>query len=306
MIVIAVTVAVGTFSLSVRSTTAQDQRFQAPRLGKTKVPNLSGIWQTMNTANWDLLAHNARPALAVERGPGGFVPAAPVLSLGAIGGVPGGLGVVDGNEIPYQPAAAAKQRENFETVLTRDPEVKCYMPGVPRAMYMPYPFQILQSTDRIVMVFEYATAVRVIELENKAPALEDSWMGHSVGRWEGDTLVVDVTNQVENTWFDRAGNFHSGDMTLVERFTLTDRNTLDYQVTVTDPAVFTRPWRIRMPIYRRLEPNMQLSEFKCVEFVEELMYGHLRKEQLVRNWEGGTLSVNITRKVPPPDERYLR
>jgi hypothetical protein len=191
-------------------------------------------------------------------------------------------------------------------VLTRDPEVKCYMPGVPRAMYMPYPFQIIQNSNRVMMVFEYATAVRVIELENKEPAIEDSWMGHSIGHWEGDTLVVDTTNLVDNTWFDRSGNFHSSDMSLVERFTLTDRNTLDYQVTVTDPSVFTRPWKIRMPIYRRQEPNAQLSEFKCVEFVEELMYGHLRKEQLVRDWQGETLSVNITRRVPPPDERYGR
>ena len=306
MIVIATGAVVAVLTLAVKPTAGQAQRYQAPRLAGTKYPDLSGIWQALNTANWDIQTHGARAALAVVPGPAGDVPAAPVLALGAIAGVPGGLGVVEGNEIPYQPWAAAKKKENFDNILTRDPEVKCYLPGLPRAMYMPYPFQIIQGTNKIMTVFEFASANRVIHMDKVGPSLDDSWMGNSIGRWEGDTLVVDVTNLLENTWFDRAGNFHSDALHLVERFTRIDPNTIDYEVTIEDPKVFTRPWKMRMPLYRRLEKDVQLTEYKCVEFVEELVYGHLRKEQLVRHWEGETMAVDITRKVPPLSKRYDR
>ena len=106
----------------------------------------------------------------------------------------------------------------------------------------------------------------------------DTWMGHSRGRWEGETLVVDVTSFNGQTWFDRAGNFHSDALHVVERYTAISPDALMYEVTIEDPKVFTRPWKMSMPLYRRLEKNIQLLEFKCVEFVEELMYGHLRKK----------------------------
>ena len=102
--------------------------------------------------------------------------------------------------------------------------------------------------------------------------------GHSIGRWEGDALVIDVTDQTDQTWFDRAGNFHSEALRVVERYTLVDRNTINYEATMEDPKVFSRPWKISMPLYRHLEKNAQVMEYKCVEFVEELMYGHLRKQ----------------------------
>jgi hypothetical protein len=239
---------------------------QSPPLprGADGHPNLNGIWQTLNSANWDIQEHAARPG--------------PVVALGAVGAVPPGLGVVEGNELPYLPAAAAKKKENFENRLTADPEIKCYMPGVPRATYMPYPFQIVQTPKYVLMAYEYAGANRTIFMEKVAPAPADSWMGHSVGRWEGDTLVVDVTAQNEETWFDRAGNFHSDALHVVERYTPLGPNALTYEATIEDPKVFSRPWKITMPLYRRLEKNAQLLEFKCVEFVEELMYGHLRKQ----------------------------
>lgn len=281
---------------------AQAGAYRAPRAADGK-PNLNGIWQAMNTANWDLQTHAARPALAVQRGPDGDVPAAPVLLLGARGGVPAGLGVVDGEEIPYQPWAAERKKENEANALLRDPESRCFKAGVPRATYMPYPFQILQSTDKVQMVYEYAAASRTVSLANPGPGLADSWMGHNVGRWEGETLVVDVTNQVADTWFDRAGNFHSEQLHVVERYTPVSPDRLDYEVTIDDPKVFTRPWKISMPLYRRAEKNAQLMEYKCVEFVEELMYGHLRKQAVVRHWEGdlgeaggGIIAVDITRK----------
>jgi hypothetical protein len=227
-------------------------------------PNLNGIWQTLNTANWDIQEHAARPGS--------------VVALGAIGAVPPGPGIVEGNELPYLAAAAAKKKENFENRLTADPEVKCYMPGVPRATYMPYPFQIIQTPKYVLMAYEYAGANRTIFMDKAPQAAADSWMGHSVGHWEGDTLVVDVTAQNDETWFDRAGNFHSDALHVVERYTPLGADALTYEATIEDPKVFSRPWKITMPLYRRLEKNAQLLEFKCVEFVEELMYGHLRKQ----------------------------
>jgi len=239
------------------------EAYKAPRTADGKA-NLNGIWQALNTANWDIQDHAARSGA--------------VVALGAAGAVPAGLGVVEGNDIPYLPAAAAKKKENFENRLTADPEVKCYLPGVPRATYLPYPFQIVQTPKYILMAYEYAGATRTIYMDQVPPNPVDSWMGHSVGRWEGDTLVVDVTRLNDQTWFDRAGNFHSDALHVVERYTPLSPDALTYEATIEDPQVFSRPWKMSMPLYRRLEKNAQLLEFKCVEFVEELVYGHLRKK----------------------------
>src|SRR5437016_7572898 len=179
----------------------QTPTYRAPRADGGK-PDLNGIWQSLNEANYDLEGHNARPAMALRPGPYGPVPAAPVLAFGAVGAVPPSLGVVEGGEIPYKPDALSKRKENQENWLTRDPEVKCYLPGVPRATYIPQPFQILQTTKDIVIAYQYAGAVRTIYMTDPGPAPSDSWMGMSVGRWEGNTLVVDVTDQNDQTWFD--------------------------------------------------------------------------------------------------------
>jgi hypothetical protein len=235
-----------------------------PRRTTSGAVDLNGIWQSLNTANWDLQAHAAR--------------AGQVIALGAIGAVPAGIGVVEGGEIPYLPAAAAKRRENFENRLTEDPEIKCYLPGVPRATYMPYPYQIVQTPQHILMAYEYAGATRTIYMDKAHRSPSDSWMGHSVGRWEGDTLVVDVTSLNDQTWLDRSGNHHSDALHVVERYTPRSPDALTYEAVIEDPKVFSRPWKISMPLYRRLEKDAQLFEFKCVEFVEELMYGHLRKQ----------------------------
>ncbi len=213
-------------------------------------PNLSGVWQVLNTAAWDLQGHHAQK------------------------GVPGGIGVVEGDEIPYQPWAAEKKRQNYESRVTADPEGKCYLPGVPRIMYMPFPFQIVQTGDRLVMLFEYVHAIRYLHMNgNEHPEGHiDWWLGDSRARWEGDTLVVDVVHFNEDTWFDRAGNFHSDALHLVERFTPTGPDHIDYEVTVEDPKVFTRPWKMRMPLYRRKESNMQLLEYECYAFDWEKYY----------------------------------
>lgn len=241
--------------------------YRAPRT-PDGTPDLSGIWQAMNTANWNLEGHVASQG--------------PVVALGAAFSVPPGTGVVDGGEIPYLPEALATRQANGASWTTLDPEVKCFMPGIPRAAYMPYPFQIVQSGDNILMSYEFASASRVVRMNTQAKSPAPAWMGWSVGRWEGDTLVIEVTDHMAETWFDRAGNYHSGALKVTERYVAIDANTLQYQATIEDPTVFSRPWSISMPLYRRREPNAQLMEYKCVPFAEELMYGHLRKQPPTR------------------------
>ena len=258
------TAVVAVLALAAKPASGQGQiTYKAPRTADGK-PNLNGIWQAMGTAHWDIEGHAAR--------------AGPVVALGAAGAVPAGLGVVEGGEIPYQPWAAAKKKENVKNWLTADPEVKCYLPGVPRATYMPFPFQIVQTPKHILMAYEFAGATRTIFMDSKAESPVDTWMGWSHGRWEGETLVVDVTSFNDQTWFDRAGNFHSDALHVVERYTALSPDALRYEATIEDAKVFTRPWKISLPLYRRLDENAQLLEFKCVEFVEELIYGHLRKK----------------------------
>jgi len=247
--------------------------YRAPRLAGTRAPNLNGVWQAMTTANWDIQAHAAAPSPFPNL-------------LGVYGATPGGSGIVDG-EIPYKPEALEQRRKNFENRLkvnprdvnaSGDPEAKCYLPGVPRATYMPFPFQIVQSTDTILISYEFADAVRTIHMTKHEPSATDSWMGWSNGRWEGDTLVVDVTGLIEHSWLDRAGDFHSDALHVVERYTPVTPYHLQYEATIEDPKVFTRPWKISLPLYRHIEPNAELSEFKCVPFSEEILYGAFKVE----------------------------
>jgi len=307
---IAVAAAAAVVGAAISASVSQSAGAPAPRPGNIAGrPNFSGIWQANNEAHWDVQAHAARPGAVMQPGVYPFeyaqVAAAPVVALGAAAGVPASLGVVEGDgEIPYTPEALAIKKQNAEHWIDRDPELKCYLPGIPRAMYMPYPFEITQSTNKIHMAYAFATTARTIHLDEVDPPPADTWMGHSVGRWEGNTLVVDVANFNDKTWFDRAGNFHSDALHLVERFTLATPDVIQYEVTIEDPKVFTRPWRISMPIYRRIEPNMQLLEYRCTEFAEEFLYGHIRNEPLVKRWEGETMIVDITRKVPPGDKFY--
>jgi hypothetical protein len=241
-------------------------------------PNFSGVWQVLNTANWNIEPHLAQSALELRPGPVVPVPAKALVALGAVGSVPAGMGVVVGGHIPYKPEALTTRQDNQTHYLEKDPEVKCDLPGIPRANYMPFPFEIVQSGKSLLFSYEYDGAVRDILFQDPGPAPVDSWMGQSVGKWEGDTLVVTVTGQNDNTWFDRAGNFHTADMKVVERWSLMNENTIRYEAEITDPATFTQPWKISMLMYRRLGDDARLQQFKCVEFVEELMYGDLRKE----------------------------
>jgi hypothetical protein len=226
-------------------------------------PNFNGLWQAMTGANWDIQDHSTEPG--------------PFYQLGAAFAIPAGQGIVDGNEIPYRPDMLEQRNKNRLNRWTDDPETKCYMPGIPRANYMPFPFQIVQGTNTIAFAYEFATANRVVRMTNHTKAPVPSWMGWSNGRWEGDTLVIEVTGNNELTWFDRSGNFHSEAMKVTERFRLRNPDVIDYSATISDPKTFTRDWTISFPLYRRLEKNAQLLEYKCVEYTEELIYGHLRK-----------------------------
>jgi hypothetical protein len=213
-------------------------------------PDLSGIWQVMNSAAWDIQGHSAQK------------------------GIPAGQGVVEGNDIPYQPWALAKKKENYEKRATLDPETKCYLPGVPRITYMPFPFQIVQMPDQITVLYEYAHATRYIHMNGSQhpPGHIDWWMGDSRGRWEGDTLVVDLIDFNQDTWFDRAGNFHSDALHVVERYSPIDRDHISYDVTIEDPKVFTRPWKMSMILYGHTEKNFQLLDYECYGFDFERYY----------------------------------
>jgi hypothetical protein len=274
VLVAAVVGVVGGVWLSGRPTSGQTQAFQAPRLKGTDKPDLTGVWQAFTTANWDIQDHSA------DAGPFPGV-------VGIWGAQHPGQGIVEGNELPYRPEALAKKKANFETRLkidhdnlntVGDPESKCFLPGVPRANYLPFPFQILQSTDKIVIAYQYANASRTIPLGKATDSPVDFWMGWSNGKWDGDTLVVEVSGFNDMTWFDRAGNYHSEAMKVVERYTPISPNHMMYEATIDDPKVFTKPWKLSFPLYRRMETNAQLLEFKCVDLAEEFVYGGLVKK----------------------------
>ena len=250
-------------ALAATSAIGQTADYRAP-LAPDGNPDLNGIWQALGSAHWDVEPHGAGPSVVRE--------------LGALSAVPGGLGVVGGDTIPYRPDALAQRNENRANRLERDPAIKCYLPGVPRGMYMPFPVQIIQSQGHIMILHEFAGAVRTVYMEDQVDAPADSWMGWSNGHWDGDTLVIDTTGFNGQTWFDQSGNFHSEALHVVERITPRSPETLSYEVTIEDTNVFTRPWTMSMPLYRRVEENARVLEFRCVEFVEDLIYGHLRKQ----------------------------
>ena len=230
-------------------------------------PNLNGVWQAVNTAYWNIEPHSAETSPGAER------------QLGAIGAIPAGLGVVEGGEIPYLPEALEQREQNRANAPAADPEAACYLPGIPRATYMNLPFQIIQGDDSdILMAYEYASANRVVHMRDIEVPPIDTWMGTSYGAWEGDTLEVVTLAQNGMTWLDRAGNFLSPTASVTERFTPMGPNHIDYEATIDDPSVYSEPWTISMPLYRRMEENAQILEFKCVPFAEVLLYGDLLEE----------------------------
>ena len=233
-------VGAGLFGVAESLTAQTESSYDGPRT-PDGTPDLNGIWQVLSSAAWDIRAHNAQD------------------------GIPAGLGVVDGGEIPYQPWAVTQQQENYANRMTDDPVRKCFLAGVPRITYMPHPFQIIQQANKVSIAYEYLRTVRFIHMNGipHPPGPIDWWMGDSRGHWEGNTLVVDVVHFNDRTWFDRAGNYHSDALHVIERYTPTGPDHLLYEATIEDPNVFTRPWKISMPLYRRQEANSEVLEYQC-------------------------------------------
>ncbi len=235
---------------------------ELPRIGGH--PDLNGIWQTMNSANWNLEAHSASKIDSQWQ-------------LGSLFTIPAGQSVIVEGKIPYLPAALAKRDELRALWPKSDPETLCYLPGIPRATYLPYPFQIIEGDRDILMVYSYTTSNRTVYMSNHQEPPVDTWMGRSNGKWEGDTLVVETTGFNAKAKLDRAGNHFSSALKVVERFTLENANVIRYEATMTDPQTYSAPWTIRMPLYKHVEANAQLLEHKCTPFAEELLYKDLEQ-----------------------------
>ena len=231
----------------------------APRRAASAQPDLQGVWRAWNLAKYDLEDHGAKP------------------------GVPAGRGFVvdpaDGR-IPYQPAALEKRRQNYENTKNPDPWknadrfVKCYLPGIPRMTYLGWPFQIIQTADYVTFVYEWAHKKRVVPLHAPPPPSEGdtAWMGMARGHYEGNSLVINLTNFNSYTWFDMAGNYHSDALQVVERYTPINADTLQYEATMTDPKIFTRPWTIRMTIQR--QKDIGLLDYECTAMLDEMGIHH--------------------------------
>ena len=200
-------------------------QYHAPRTADGK-PDLQGIWETRNAAAFDVSE------------------------------------IAEGREIPYLSAALEREQKADRV----DPIAHCAMPGVPRISYLPFPYQIVQRPGVVVFVYEYLHNERIIPT-NPRPHLEgiDFQLGDSVGHWEGDTLVVDVTDLGDKTWLDSARHTHSDALHVVERYTRTGPNTITYEATIEDPKTYSRPWKIKMPLHRNNEPGFELREQECTE-----------------------------------------
>jgi hypothetical protein len=244
----------------ISSAAAQNQQRPAAIGGH---PNFNGIWQALNTAYWNLEAH---PAQALND----------FWGLGAIASIPAGKSVITGDgKIPYLPAALEQRNKNRSLWPAADPEAKCFMLGVPRATYHNMPFQIVQGTGDMLMVYPFAATNRVIFMNDKSEPAADTWMGKSMGAWEGNAFVVTTIGMNGKTWLDRAGNFAGADVKVTERFTLLDSDHIRYQATLDDPKTYSRPWTIEMPLYRLIDQNAEVLEHKCVPFADRLLYSDL-------------------------------
>jgi hypothetical protein len=222
-----------------------------PRTADGK-PDLSGIW----VATGALLLFEGEEALAAAR------------AADAAAGRPAGN---SGEPLPYRPEAEAQRQAFLARRGIDDPMALCLLTGVPRIKFRPLPFEIVQLKDRVIMLYEIHHAFRIVPTDGR-PHPEDaepSYLGDSVGRWEGDTLVVDVTSFNDKTWLTGVGTIHTEDLHVVERYTRDSYDTILYEATIEDPAVLTRPWQIRETF--RLRPDERLREYECIENNEDLL-----------------------------------
>lgn len=216
---------------------AQSKAYSAPRLADGH-PDLNGIWEVQGKVDANIEAKLRGKNIIVDPEDG---------------------------KIPYKPEALAQRKANAEKHATEDPLTKCWMPGVPRLMYIPYPYQIVESANQpvIPILSQYVHVIRNIQMQGEHLDGLENWLGDSRGHWDGDTLVVDATNFNDQTWYDAAGNYHSGDLHVVERFTRTAPNTIAYQATMTDPKVLAKPFTIRLTLARDARKNAQIMEYEC-------------------------------------------
>jgi hypothetical protein len=216
-------------------------------------PDFSGIWQTLSEADYDLEPHAGRRD------------------------APPGPGVVQGGAIPYLPAALEQRERNRAARATDDPRLKCWVLGVPRSITYSAPFQVFQRENDLTLVHQFGHQVRTIPTNGSDHPVEggqELWLGDSRGHWDGDTLVVDVTDFIPETWLDRAGNFHSEQLHVVERWRFVDRDTIAYSATLEDPQVYSRPWTIDVLLHRRRDPGFQLIEDYCFTLQYDDVYPH--------------------------------
>ena len=225
-----------------------------PRTADGK-PDMTGYWAArFNQAIFDVEDH-PQPQPGIPRGKGAIVDPS------------------DGR-IPYKPEAAAKAHDLAQNHMYEEPEAHCWESGVPHSAYQQFGFQIVEPAGYLLINFEYAHSYRIIPTDNRphiAPSVK-LFMGDSVGHWEGDTLVIDTTNQNGKTWFDMAGNFTTPNIHVVERITPVDANTISYEATIEDPTIYTRPWKIAGTWGRRLEKDYEQLEFACIEGNDDLQH----------------------------------
>ena len=251
--------------LSLVGCTSSQVSLSSPAASSDDSRDINGVWQVLGSAHWNLEGQNAFKGPATN-------------TMGALGGIPAGVSYVVGGTIPYRDEALAQRQRNREEWNKYDPAVKCYIPGLPRQTYMPFPFHIVHSANKVFIAYEFGSNSRIIHLDRPGTRAElPSWMGYSVGRWEGNTLVVVVTDQVAETWLDASGNYHSDELIVTERYTPVGDDHMKYQAVIEDPKIFTEPWTIEMTLYRRKGADARILEYKCVEFAEDAVYGHLRK-----------------------------
>lgn len=205
-------------------------------------PDFSGIWQTLSEADYDLEPHAGRRD------------------------APPSAGVIAEGTIPYLPAALEHRKKNFDSRATEDPQRRCFVLGVPRGVYYPAPFQIFQRAEDLTLIHQFGNQVRVIHKDGSLHPQElhkELWLGDNRAHWEGDTLVNDVTDVNDETWLDRAGNYHSEQLHVVERWQFVDKDTIRYRATLEDPKVYSRPWSIEVLLNRRRDPGFRLIEDYC-------------------------------------------
>ncbi len=219
--------------------------YAGPQDRSADASDLRGIWQAEVNANVNLEGHPEQAG----------VPAAKSVIVSPLNG-----------RIPYKADALSRRQQNFEKRAEADPQTRCFQPGVPRATYMAEPFQIFQTEGKVVIVYQHVHAYRIIYTDSR-PHYEgiEFYMGDSRGRWEENTLVVDVKNFMPGTWLDMAGNYHTEALRVVERYTRTGPNSMTYEAAIEDSNLFTSPWTVRVPLRRLTASDAQIVEDQCVE-----------------------------------------